>query len=78
MRIHVKAKTWEFLPSNDKEPTVLWKDGRTIKDNRRKLVHNYFTIYNLTQFDNGQYSLKDRNGIVLSTTHLDVKGELTV
>lgn len=71
------AKTWEFLPLNKKSPIVLWRDDGTIKDSRRKSSGIYFTVYNVTQLDRGQYSLKDRN-IVLSSSYLDVVGELKV
>lgn len=78
MRIHVRAKTWEFLPSNTQNPIVLWKEDATIKDSRRKLVGNYFTIYDVTQLDTGKYTLRDKNKIALSSSYLDVVGELTV
>lgn len=78
MRIQVRAKTWEFVPSRTRYPSVLWKDDGTIQDNRRKLAGNYLTVYNVTQLDIGQYSLLDKNRIRLSSRQLDVIGELTV
>lgn len=69
------VKTWEFLPSGRSRATVLWRSDRSIKDNRRMLVGNYFTVSSVTQSDNGKYSLKDRNGLVLSTSELEVVGE---
>lgn len=77
MRTHVMAKTWEFSPSGAQQPTVLWEKGRSVKDSRRKLVGNYFIVYNLTQLDSGQYTLNDRNQ-VLYYSDLEVVGELTV
>lgn len=68
----------DFTPSNGRYQTVLWKDDGTFKDTRRKVVGNYFTVYNLTQLDNGQYSMKDKNGLTLSSTYLDVIGKLPI
>lgn len=68
----------DFSPSSGRSPIVLWKDDGTFKDSRRKVVGNSFTVYNLTQLDNGRFSMKDRNGLVLSSTDLEVVGKLAV
>lgn len=68
----------DFTPSSGRSPIVLWKDDGTFKDSRRKVVGNYFTVYNLTQLDNGRFSMKDRNRLVLSSTDLEVVGKLAV
>lgn len=68
----------DFTPANGGYQTVLWKDDGTFKDTRRKVVGNYFTVYDLTQLDNGQYSMKDKNGFQLSSTYLEVIGKLPI
>lgn len=78
MRLHMRAKMVDFKPSYGGSPVVLWKDDGTFKDSRRKVVGNYFIVYDLTQLDNGLFSMKDRSGLVLSSTHLEVVGKLPV
>lgn len=78
MRLLSGVKMVDFSPSSGRSPIVLWKDGGTFKDSRRKVVGNSFIVYNLTQLDNGQFSMKDRNGFVLSSTDLEVVGKLSV
>lgn len=72
------AKSMEFISSRHGESQVLWKDGDPSKEDiRRKVVGNYFVVYNITQEDSGQYTIRDRNGIRLFYWNLDVKGDLT-
>lgn len=72
------AKSLEFISSRRGGSVVLWKHGDPSKeDTRRKVVGNYFVVYNVTQEDSGQYTMKDRNGVRLSNWNLDVEGDLT-
>lgn len=68
----------EFTPSNGEPTIVVWKVDGSVKDIRRNVVGNYFTVYNLTQLDSGRFSMKDRSGLVLFYTHLEVLGKLPV
>lgn len=72
------AKSLEFISSGRRESVVLWKHGDPSKeDSRRKFVEGYFMLYNVTQEDSGQYTMRDRNGIRVSVWDLDVEGDLT-
>lgn len=78
MRLHVRAKSLEFISSHHGESVVLWKeDDPSKEDSRRKVVGNYFVVYNVTQEDSGQYTMRDRNGLRLSDWNLDVEGDST-
>lgn len=78
MRLHVLAKSLEFISSRHGESVVLWKeDDPSKKDSRRKVVGYSFVLYNVTQEDSGKYTMRDRYGLQLSDWTLDVEGDST-
>ncbi|XP_056900117.1 uncharacterized protein LOC130531933 isoform X1 [Takifugu flavidus] len=69
-----EATSLEFRHKNKSDTVVLWnRTNRTItQSSRRKIIGNFYLMYDLTQEDNGEYITRDKNGLVLDTFNIVV------
>lgn len=63
-------------PHNEDETLVLWNLTNPQSEQRKGVVKNYFwTIFDVTQADNGYYNFRKKEGTLRSRILLTVKGK---
>ncbi|XP_068570777.1 uncharacterized protein [Cebidichthys violaceus] len=75
IRLLTKPDFVEFIPNDNSNVTILWKQGDrpVILDKKFKMTASYFTIYKVTQKDSGRYIMRDKDLKEISNYTLKVK-----
>lgn len=72
-----EAELLEFRQKDKSDTVVLWNrtNPKMGQSSSRKTIGIFYLMYNLTQEDSGEYTTRNKNGLVMDTYNIVVIGE---
>lgn len=67
----------EFRQKDKSDTVVLWNrtNPKMVRRSSQRIIGNFYFMYNLTQEDSGEYTTRNKNGLVMDTYNIVVVGE---